>query len=101
MGDTLTARFVQERDSAANRALTRLQQVIARGGARALTHHYDSRDTTAGPAINYSRGHQIAVAMKQDRIDQVVVSGKSDGVHLEPRPAVLADSVKGATPPLP
>ena len=101
VGDTLTARFGQERDSTANRALTRLQQVIARGGARALTHHYDSRDTTAGPAINYSRGHQIAVAMKQDRIDRVVVSGKSDGVHLEPRPAVVADSVKRATPPLP
>lgn len=98
-GDSLTAHFGQERDSAAHRELTRIQQVVARGGARALTHQFNSRDTATGPAINYSRGHQIAVAMKQARIEQVLVSGKADGVHLEPRPAVVADSTRRATPP--
>jgi len=39
--------------------------------------------------------------MLKDRIDRVVVAGKSDGVHLEPRPAVVADSLKSAGPSQP
>ncbi|HEV8265499.1 MAG TPA: hypothetical protein VGQ06_11145 [Gemmatimonadales bacterium] len=94
-GDTLTTRFVQERDST-GRERSRLQQIHARGSARALTHHFDERDRTATPAINYSRGQQIAVALKGDRIDRVVVAGGADGVHLEPRPPApaAADTTK-------
>jgi hypothetical protein len=100
-GDSLTAHFVQEADSTRpGQPHTRLQQIIARGSARALTHHFDTRDTTAkGPAINYSRGQVITVSMKQDQIDRVVVAGKADGVHLEPRPAIVSDSLKRVTPP--
>src|SRR5207247_8192088 len=62
-----------------------------------LTHHQDKTDTTRlGPAINYSRGQQITLMMLRDRIDHVIVTGKADGVHLEPRPAVEADSLKRA-----
>ncbi len=102
-GDSLTIRFVQEQDSVTHRPRSRLHELVSRGSpARALTHHPNERDTThAGPAINYSRGHQITVAMLQDRIDHVVVAGKADGVHLEPRPAIAADSVKRAAPPKP
>jgi hypothetical protein len=65
-----------------------------------LTHHPNERDTTqVGPSINYSRGHQITVAMLKDRIDRVVVAGKADGVHLEPKPPIVADSLKNAAPP--
>jgi len=39
--------------------------------------------------------------MLQDRIDHVVVAGKADGVHLEPRPAIEADSLKRAAPATP
>jgi len=97
-GDSLTIRFVQEQDSVTHRPRSRLHELLSRGSpARALTHHTNERDTTnAGPAINYSRGHQITLAMLKDRIDRVVVAGKADGVHLEPRPAVVADSVKRA-----
>ena len=96
-GDTLTARFRQEPDSAAGKPRTRLQQIISLGSARALTHHPEQHDTTnAPPAINYSRGHQIDITMVTDRIDRVIVSGKADGVHLEPRPVVAADSLKRA-----
>jgi hypothetical protein len=98
-GDSITADFAQVRDSVAQREQTKLRQVIARGSARALTHHFDNRDSTSGPAINYSRGRQIEVALKQDRIDQVVVAGKADGVHLEPRPPIVADSLKRTKPP--
>ncbi len=95
-GDSLTIRFAQEQDSA-SRPRSRLHELVSRGSARALTHHRDTRDTTnAGPSVNYSRGHQITLAMLKDRIDRVVVAGKSDGVHLVPRPAVVADSVKRA-----
>ena len=97
-GDSLTIRFAQELDSATARPRSRLQQLVSRGApARALTHHPNDRDTTnAGPSINYSRGHEITMSMLKDRIDRVVVGGKSDGVHLEPRPVVAADSVKRA-----
>jgi hypothetical protein len=99
-GDSLTARFEQEQDSV-GRDHSRLRQILARGSARALTHHAEDSDTTGGPSINYSRGNQITVAMTAKGIDRVVVSGKSDGVHLEPRPAVVADSLRRATPPPP
>jgi hypothetical protein len=84
-GDSLTARFAQERDST-GREHSRLQQILARGAARALTHHFDDRDSTAAPSINYSRGERIAVLLRGARIDRVVVAGAADGVHLEPRP---------------
>ncbi len=97
-GDSLTIRFAQEQDSVTNRPRSRLRQLVSRGSpARALTHHANERDTTqVGPSINYSRGHQITLAMLKDRIDRVVVGGKADGVHLVPRPAVVADSLKRA-----
>src|SRR6266446_4347307 len=83
-GDSLTIRFAQEQDSATHRPRSRLRQLVSRGSpARALTHHANERDTTqVGPSINYSRGHQITLAMLKDRIDRVVVGGKADGVHL-------------------
>ena len=96
-GDSLTIHFVQEQDSVTNKPRSRLRQLVSLGSARALTHHPDTKDTThAGPAINYSRGHRITVAMLRDRIERVTVAGKADGVHLEPRPAIVADSLKSA-----
>ena len=106
-GDSLTIRFAQEQDSVTNRPRSRLRQLVSRGSpARALTHHPNQpanpQDTTkTGPSINYSRGHQITLAMLKGRIDRVTVAGKSDGVHLEPRPAVVADSLKRAGPSQP
>src|SRR6266513_1942176 len=100
--DSITLRFVQDSDSVTKRPHSRLHELLARGSARALTHHQDKSDTTSlGPAINYSRGHQITLTMLRDRIEHVFVIGKADGVHLEPRPAVEADSVKRAAPPAP
>lgn len=107
MGDSLTIRFAQEQDSLTNRPRSRLRELVSRGSARALTHHPpDKADTTVTrSSINYSRGNRITVAMLRDRIDRVVVAGKADGVHLEPRPVVpdslKADSLKRATPPPP
>ena len=104
-GDSLTIRFVQEQDSITKAARSRLRELVSRGSARALTHHPpDSRDTTqTGPAINYSRGNRITVALLRDRIERVVVAGKADGVHLETRPPapVPADTSKPAAPASP
>ena len=104
-GDSLTIRFAQEQDSLTNATRSRLRELVARGSARALTHHPpDTRDTTQTvPSINYSRGNRITVAMLRDRIERVLVAGKADGVHLEPRPpvadSVKADSLRRATLP--
>jgi hypothetical protein len=92
-GDSLTARFVQEKDST-GREHSRLQQIVARGAARALTHHFDERDSTAAPAINYSRGQRIAVQLRGAKVDRIVVAGTADGVHLEPRPPAPPDTTK-------
>jgi hypothetical protein len=99
-GDSLTIRFAQEQDSITKSTRSRLRELVSRGSARALTHHPpDTRDTTAtgrgeGPSISYARGQQITLVMLRDRIDRVVVAGKADGVHLEPRPLVVADTLK-------
>jgi hypothetical protein len=94
-GDSLTARFAQATDSA-GRTRSRLQQVLARGAARALTHHYDDRDTTASPAINYTRAQRIAVALAGNKVDRIVAGPDADGVHLEPAPPAPPDTTKGA-----
>jgi hypothetical protein len=89
-GDTLTARWAQERDSAGAQR-SRIHRIIARGSARALSHLY-SRDSTTGPALNYSRGKSIDILLNQARIDRVTVGGRADGVHLEPRPPAPPDT---------
>jgi hypothetical protein len=91
-GDTLTARWGQERDSAGAQR-SRIRRIIARGSARALTHMY-GKDSTSGPAVNYSRGKTIDIVLKQARIDRVTVGGRADGVHLEPRPPVRDTTAK-------
>ena len=85
-GDTVTARFDTQTDSA-GRSRTEIRQILSRGSARALTHHYDEERRGDPPAINYSRGQGISIALRSRRVDRVIVSGQSDGIHLEPRPA--------------
>lgn len=85
-GDTLVARFVQATDSAGV-AHSELSQLDARGAARALTHLAQRDGEPGGPSINYSRGAAIALTMRGDEVERVVVGGRADGVHLEPLPA--------------
>lgn len=92
-GDTLVARWAQEKDSAGV-SRSRIRQILAHGTARALTHIENQDSTAKGPSINYSRGQSIAIALRQARIDRVVVGGRADGVHLEPRPPTPADTTK-------
>jgi hypothetical protein len=100
-GDTLTARFDQQPDST-GRNRTEIRQILAWGSARALTHQYDDRQPDAGPAINYSRGRRIDIALRAQRVDRVVVAGEADGLHLEPRRVrPPADTTAPAAPPAP
>jgi hypothetical protein len=95
-GDTLTARFDQVADTGATKK-SELREIVARGSARVLTHLYE--EGAGSPDINYSRGSSIAVKLKGDRIDRVVVTGRADGVHLEPLPPVPAASPDSLRPP--
>jgi hypothetical protein len=93
-GDSITARWRQVPDSA-GQPRSKLRQLLSRGTARALTHLYDKRDSTAGPSLNYSRGDLIDILLAGDRIDTVRVVGRADGVHLECKPpAPPADTTK-------
>ena len=91
-GDTLTAHWIQEHDSA-GKSRAALQRILSHGSARSLTHMYDDQNKTAPPSLNYSRGKSIAIALLHSRIDRVVVGGRADGVQLEPRP-VPRDTTK-------
>jgi hypothetical protein len=83
-GDTLTAHWAPETDSAGV-AHSRIRHVVARGSARAVTHQYP-RDTALAVTLDYSRGKTIDLVLKQARVDRITVGGRADGVHLEPRP---------------
>jgi len=88
-GDTLVAHWVQA--TTAGRRTSQLQTILARGSAHALTH-VEPKDTATEASLDYSRGMSIAIAMKAGRVDRVVVGGRADGLHLEPRP--VADTTK-------
>ena len=99
-GDSLTARWTQVADSTAT-PRSKLYRLISRGSpARSFTHLASERDST-GPSVNYSRGKVIDVVLKGDKVDRVTVTGRADGVQLEPRPPApdttkKADTTKAA-----
>jgi hypothetical protein len=95
-GDSLTAQWAQRPDSM-GQPKSRLRRVIARGAAREFTHLYDQRDSTAGPSLNYTRGAIIDILLKGDEVEQVTVTGRADGVQLEPRPPAPPDTTKPDT----
>jgi hypothetical protein len=94
-GDSLTARWTQVPDSAGT-PRSKLHQLVARGAARAFTYLESERDST-GPSLDYSRGAIIDIVLKGDKVDRVTVTGRADGVHLEPRPPAPRDTIKPAT----
>jgi hypothetical protein len=89
-GDTITAHWATaapSRTSTPKASTTQLRRIVARGSARALTHMRAKRDTTkTGPSLNYSRGTVIDVTFRGDSIRQVLVTGRADGIELQPVP---------------
>jgi hypothetical protein len=93
-GDTITAHWIEIIVSAPGTAnaspnstpKSTIDRLVARGSARAFTHIHNQRDSTTAPSLNYSRGAIIDIAMKGERIDRVTVTGKANGMHLEPIP---------------
>lgn len=98
-GDSLTARWIQVSDSGGAKQ-TKLRRLVARGSAREFTHLYGEHDTTStGPSLNYTRGKVIDLLLHEDKVESVVVSGRADGVQLEPKPPAPPDTTK--KPPVP
>ena len=109
-GDTLRAEFAERSDSAAGDSTARRRQEPRRmssfGSARALYHVVDERRRGEPPAVNYSRGRRIDIAMDSGRVRTVDVVRDSarpvDGVYLEPmRRAAQADSTAAPAPATP
>jgi hypothetical protein len=94
-GDTLTARWAQERDTTGIMR-SRIHRIIALGSARSLTHQAP-RDTATGPTLNYSRGKSIDIVLRQARIDMITVGGRADGVNMEPRPPARDTTARDST----
>ena len=89
VGDTIVAHWTHVPDSAGTGAAAKLERIVASGHARAFTHLHNDRDTTTHtPSLNYSRGDKIDIRLKpgSDRIDEVLVTGRADGLQLEPEP---------------
>jgi len=95
-GDSLTARWTQVADSTGT-PRSKLYRLISRGSpARSFSHLASERDST-GPSVNYSRGKVIDVVLKGDKVDRVTVTGRADGVQLEPRPPAPDTTKKADT----
>jgi len=97
-GDSLTARWAQQADpeGGARQPKSTLHRVVSRGSARAFTHQYNQRDSL--PSLNYSRGAMIDISLAGGRIERVTVTGRADGVQLEPLPPAPPDTTKKKTP---
>src|SRR5438132_6597914 len=96
-GDSLTAHWVQNADSAGSgQPKSKLHRLVSRGSARVFTHQYNQRDSL--PSLNYSRGAMIDIALAGGKITRVTVTGKADGVQLEPAPPAPPDSAKKKVP---
>lgn len=81
-GDTVTAAFTQP-DS----GKSELTSLDAGGSARAYYHVFaEAADSSAGPAIAYSRGRRITVRFKGQDLERVDVVDQADGVYLQPIP---------------
>ena len=91
-GDSLTARWTQVPDSTGT-SRTKLNRVIARGAARSFTHLASQHDSV-GPSLNYSRGMVIDCLLKGDKVDRCAVTGRANGVQLEPKPPAPPDTTK-------
>src|SRR5207244_11905199 len=96
-GDTIVARWAQVTDSAGP-AKTKLRHLQAHGSARSFSHLRNERDSTRGPSIDYSRGQVINIALRGDQIERIVVSGRADGLHLEPAPPPPAKDATAKRP---
>lgn len=100
-GDTVVARFVQS-DSAGT-VRTTLGTLAASGSAHSYYRVSDAQRNRGLPSINYARGDQITVHMRQEGrrgVERVDLRGKVDGINLEPLPAPVtpADSAAGQGP---
>ena len=91
-GDTVTARF--RNTEAEGKGKTQLRQVDARQDASAFYQVADP-GRPGPPSLNYARGQRIVVTMKADSaggVARVDIEGKVDGVQLEPKAPVAADT---------
>jgi len=98
-GDSLTAHWAPPADPAgggARQPKSTLHRVVSRGSARAFTRQYNQRDSL--PSLNYSRGAMIDISLAGGRIERVTVTGRADGVQLEPLPPAPPDTTKKKAP---
>lgn len=79
VGDTVTVRF--DAPDGGERILSALE---AEGNAHAFYRIFDPEVPGAEPDINYSRGVAIRARFTAAGVNEVVVVGAADGVHLEP-----------------
>ena len=79
-GDTLFAHFAAVDSAGKKRA--ELRRLVATGSARSLMHLKKQGEQPCW-SRNYSRGRQIEVRVQGEAVEEVVVSGRADGVQLE------------------
>lgn len=96
-GDSVVARFVTSDSAGVQR--TTLGQLEARGKAHSYYRLANKKSPAGLPSIDYTRGDRITVLMKTGAlrgVDQVLIHGNVDGVHIEPAPVSQPDSTAPA-----
>lgn len=99
-GDTIVARFDSVAATDTSRR-PRVREVVARGAAKSYYHIAAQNGDPRRPGINYVRGSEITVALRDQQVQTVTVSDSAAGVYLEPRADSAAAAPAGPGGPRP
>ena len=100
-GDTITAHFDSAQASGDTSSQPQMRQLIARGSAQSFYQLAAKDSGIVGPAINYVKGRDIAIAFANRVVQTVDIVDQAQGVYLEPQVPGRADTLttrKQATP---
>jgi hypothetical protein len=96
-GDTITAHFDSAQAPGDTSSQPQMRQLIAQGKAQSFYQLAAKDSGVVGPAINYVKGRDIAIAFANRVVQTVDVVDQAEGVYLEPQVPGRSDTLKTRT----
>jgi len=97
-GDTIVARFDSTPPAPTDTSSQpQLRQLLARGSAQSFYQIAAKDSGVVGPAVNYVKGRDIAIAFADRQVQVVDVIDQAQGVYLEPQVPGKSDTLKTRT----
>lgn len=93
-GDTITAHFDSVLAAGDTSSQPQMRQLISQGSAQSFYQVASKDSGVVGPAINYVRGRDIAIAFANRVVQTVDVVDQAQGVYLEPQVPGRSDTLK-------